>query len=183
MVERGDPTAGRLTDAVVHDLVPQLRQFLRARYRLVSDHDDLVQQALSDLHQYLSEGAFSAKSSQDLTALAFTILKRRIADRFRSEAKHFALSSTTHVHSQEPLAPSAETVVSYRELLATVIGFIAEMEESDRSLLLNEAAGPERTAPMPPAERQRLSRLRAQLRNLLQQRGVSPQDMKEDSDG
>ena len=182
MVEQSKPAVGGLTEADARALEPQLRKFLRARYRLVSDHDDLIQQVLGDLHLYLVKGALVARSIDDMTALAFTILKRRIIDRFREEAKHFAYVTKTYATS-ETVAPSAETVVTYKELLATVMNFMASMNESDRTLLFITTTGTERTAPMTPAERQRLSRLRAQLRSLLLQQGVSPQDIKKDFHG
>lgn len=180
MVERSNAHAGKLAEAAARDIAPQLEQFLRTRYRLVRDHDDLVQQTLSDLFRYLLNRNASETPPDELRALAFSILKRRVSDRFREEARNFALRSC-HPGDHESLAPSTETVASYRELLTTVLGFIAEMNENDRSLLLNEAIGSERALAMPAAERQRLSRLRGQLRQLLLRKGVSPQDIKEDT--
>lgn len=180
MVERSNRDAGKLAEAAALDIAPQLKQFLRTHYRLVPDHDDLVQQALGDLFRFLLNRSGSGTSPDELRALAFAILKRRVSDRFREDAKKFALQSRNQ-GGQESLAPSTETVAGYRELLAAVLGFIAEMDEDDRSLLLNEAVGSERNQAMPPVERKRLSRLREQLRQLLLLKGVSRQDMKEDT--
>jgi DNA-directed RNA polymerase specialized sigma24 family protein len=181
LVEPSNIDGNRLTDALVRVLEPQLKQYLRSRYRLVADHEDVVQETLADLHHLLVNRGNERLSIDSLTGLAFVILKRRVADRYRGGAKDFALAALAPSR-EEPLAPSSETVASYRELLLTVLGFIATMDPSDRSLLLDQAIGIERTA-MPPAERKRLSRLRAQLRDQLERRGVSPQDFKEDSGG
>lgn len=180
MVERSNSNAGKLAEAAALDIAPQLKKFLRTHYRLVPDHDDLVQQTLANLFRYLLNRSGFETSPDELRALAFAILKRRISDRFREDAKRFALQNSSN-SGQESFAPSTETVAGYRELLATVLGFIAEMDEDNRSLLLNEAVGSERTQAMPPAERKRLSRLREQLRQLLLRKGVSRQDMKEDT--
>lgn len=161
------------------EIAPDLRRLLKARYRLVADHDDLVQQTLLDLRDYI--GRNDQKEPVDLRRIAFTILKRRLIDRFRGDAK--AAADAVAGRAPEPLAPSTETVVSDRQLLFAVLGFIAEMAPQDRDLLLDEASGTERAGPMPPAMRQRLSRLRAQLRDFLQAKGVSASELREGNDG
>ena len=182
MAERGDRLARELVETAARDLAPELRRFLRSRYRLVSDPEDLVQETLSDLYRHLLGRDAAQVSNDELRALSFTILKNRVADRYRAEARAFAAKSAAGEQDIEAAAPSSERVAGYRELLTLVLGFMATMDESDRSLLWNEAVGSDRTAGLGAADRQRLSRLRARLRRLLLARGVSPQDMKEDSD-
>jgi DNA-directed RNA polymerase specialized sigma24 family protein len=161
-------------------IAPDLRRLLRSRYRLVPDHDDLIQDTLLDLQVYLRTRELDGPPDS-LRALAFTILKRRVMDRFREEAKSYAAGVIDA--SPEPTTQSAETVASYRQLLVAVLGLIARMDPADRDLLLDEAAGSDRQSAMSAATRQRLSRLRGQLREFLRQKGVSPGDLKEGNDG
>lgn len=182
LAEDSTHNVGGLADSSARVLTPALRQFLRSRFRLVSDHEDLVQQTLSDLHRFLLTRLPKRPYAEDETrALAFSILKRRVADRFRNEARSFAALELGRARNELSLEPSAETVAGYRELLGTVLNFIAEMDGADRQLLLSEALGTDRSGSLPPADRQRLSRLRERLRKRLAGLGVSSEDMKPES--
>jgi DNA-directed RNA polymerase specialized sigma24 family protein len=165
-------------------VAPVLRQHLRRRCRLLAgEHDDLVQQALEDLLRYLVTRLASPPAQAEWAALALTILKRRVADRFRAAATQAArnVEHTEDEALEEISDPGAllDEIVQYRRLLATVLRLLTELPPSDQALLLDEVdpARPSTTAPSTSTERKHLSRLRERLRQQLQQRfGVAPED-------
>lgn len=163
-------------------LSPLLRQFLRRRYRLLaSEHDDLVQQVLEGFLRFLSTHAGSIPPSTEWPAIGLTILKRRIADRFRDSALRAAVAIEELDEDEAQLVDQSagvDDVVRYRRLLSTVFVLISEMGSADQALLLDEVAtpgGPE--VAMSSTDRKRLSRLRESLRErLLLKFGVKPED-------
>src|SRR5436309_1919311 len=78
-------------DAVLADLRSRWMTWLRVRRRaLESVHDDIVQDALADLVQYLSGRGQHLHSTEEIRRIGFTILKRRVADVFRSQTLRWA---------------------------------------------------------------------------------------------
>lgn len=179
MTEKSSSELPAFSEPAIRSLIKSLRNYLGARYHFVADHEDLVQQTLADLY-----GAASAKqdgfAEQDqITPLAFTILKRRIADRFRIEAKEFAWAMLAE---NEQVAPSTEVVAMYRQRLALTMAFIAELPAADRMLLLHSSQDGDSFA-MPATDRKRLSRLRIQLRDLLERKALSSGKTRGGNDG
>ena len=163
-------------------LSPPLRQFLRRRYRLLaSEHDDLVQQTLEGFLRFVSARADRAPPAEEWPAIARTILKRRIADRFRDSALHAAVAiEDLDDNAQELVDQGADVddVVRYRRLLSAVAVLISEMNSADQALLLDEVA-PTSAPPvaMSSTDRKRLSRLRESLRERLRLKfGVEPDE-------
>lgn len=179
MTEPIPASTSLLTNAAIESISQALQKFVRSHYGLIANHDDLVQQGLSDLLDWLAARPLQTLVNTELTALAITIIKRRVADQYRTKLNEFANVELSETVSGTLSVPSTEHVVSYRQLLAVVLKAISNMTEVDRVLLLEAAQRdvPKRT--MSDNERQRLHRLRAQLRLKLQEQGISMQDMRE----
>lgn len=162
-------------------LAPQLAAQLRRRYRmLASDHDDLVQEVLENFVRFLDSHAGRLPPEEEWAAIASTMLKRRIADRFRRSLREVSRSIDETDDDAAEVADTAapvDEVVRYRRLLSAVLGLLAEMSDADRALLLDEAMPEEAREPMSASDRKRLSRLRDRLREGLRLRfGVAPDD-------
>ena len=165
--EGEDASIHRLTDEVVRELRPRLRQYLRSRYRALPDQEDVVQETLVDLHRAVATYRLSDDVDQSISRLAFAILSRRAADRYRRQLREAILVDLDPEDEHNPISPSAEAVASYRQLLTIAMEFIATLRPEDRSLLLDQAVGVVRQDAQSPALRKRLSRLRAELREVL----------------
>jgi DNA-directed RNA polymerase specialized sigma24 family protein len=177
--------ADRLVQLAASDIVPDLRAMLRGRYRLLAHlQDDLIQQTLSDLHGYLLAASKPDMSDEDLRAITFSILKRRVADAFRDDARRRALNEALDEPASEPTAPSAERVVRYRRMLQAVLRHVGELDPGDQALLLAEVTPGAEAGAMSPAQRKRLSRLRERIRAALERElGATPSDYLEHGRG
>lgn len=164
------PRAG--IDVQLAKLRPLWMNWLRLRHRsLVHAHDDIVQDATVDLIAYVSKDAQRKRSEEEIRKIGFTILQRRVADRFRAGVLEWA------EHSQPDELPSTDSssdldrALAYRKLLRAVMSMLAQLDGPSRDLLLgDEAIGPDAAAPLSAAQRQRLSRLRAELRRQLEEK-------------
>ncbi|MCI0627701.1 MAG: hypothetical protein L0387_39630 [Acidobacteria bacterium] len=160
--------AGSLGDLYT-DLHLRWIAWLRLRHRsLAHVHTEIVQDATTDLIQYLSEHKNQAHSDEDIRRIGFTILRRRVADEFRARTVQWAEDfPLDELPSTDP-SSNPEEVLRYASLLRAVTGLIARLNKPSRELLLRVEAGTDAAeVALSDAERQRLSRLRAELRRQL----------------
>ncbi len=150
-------------------IYPQWRAWLQLRHpALAFIHAELVQDAAADLTEYVLKLGDRRLSEDDVRKIGFTILKRRVTDAFRSKAiewvEHLPLD---RLPSNDPKS-DPEFSTRYTNLLRLAVGLIAKLDRHDRDLLLRDSSPgrPKRLA-MSAGERQRLSRLRARLRDEL----------------
>jgi len=144
----------------------ELGNYLRRRYRLLAnEHDDLVQQTLSDLFEATQKRS-EPIPDEALTALAYAILKRRIVDRFRRETRSVIEDMPSYELPEPHDGGSFDDRMHYRRLLRAVLVLVDELTPDQQALVLDESAS-DADGPRTPAQRQQLRRLREQLRNRL----------------
>ena len=171
VLSQRDPLTGPLTSAEAASVAEIARRYIRAHYRALPEQEDLVQETLVGLLQHLAGRGNPTLDPDQLAAIALTILKRRIADRFRQSVRSIvdtlspeALPSVAH-----PL--TTENVVSQRKMLLAVLVAILELSEEDRDLVMRgELSGSERDGPLTTAQRKRVSRIRMRLKDILAKR-------------
>ena len=158
--------------ALFAKLRPRWAAWLRLRHRALGHlHADILQDASVDLVHYLSRNSASAATDEDVARIGFTILRRRVADEFRSKALRWAEGAAPDDLPATNPSTDPEQVLRYTSLLRTVIGQLARLDRASRELLLRGETGSE--APLTDAQRQRLSRLRTDLRRrLLDELGI-----------
>ena len=142
-----------------------------------ADHEDLVQEALIGAAHWASRsGDVPTEVARRVT---MAILKRRIADYHRANAREWSQGSEEPT-SLGPVDP--RQIVIARALRATV-GFLADADDDDRrlvSLLVGSAPAPS-FDPLSARDRKRLQRLRSRLReHLLETLGDSLKEILED---
>lgn len=154
-----------------------LRSFLRRHYRLLAnEHDDLLQQTLADLFES-TRRTRAPLPDDELNALAYSILKRRIVDRFRRETRSVVENIDPAVVPEPHDEGTFDVRMHYRRLLRAVLLLVNELSPEQQALLLDEAppvrAGRARSA----AQRQQLRRLRESLRmRLVNEYGIRIDD-------
>ena len=159
--------------------IPSLREDLlrhvRTRLPGLSDlHADLVQETLLGLTQELRRRPDSYPASWrrnpsgppepdrgHFRALAITILRRRIADRFDAQTREW--SSRVLRGEDEPAHDRPEQRHVVKQLYAVLLEALRTESEEDRSLLIRAELEPGDHPPLSAAERQRLHRLRQRL--------------------
>ena len=153
-------------DVVLAELRLRWMAWLHLRRRaLESFHAEIVQDASADLLQYLSGRGQRLHSEEEIRRIGFTILKRRVADVFRSQALRWAEApQPDELPSSDPGA-DPERVLRYARLLRLVIGLVAKLDRPSRELLMRDSTIGAPNSPLSDAERQRLHRLRQQLRH------------------
>lgn len=167
-----------LSAYLAESVVPQLRRYLHARRLLVSSQEDLVQATLTDLIAYLRMREPPLPTPSAASALAITILRRRIADQFRHATRQ-ALDSLPP--QRVPVIAGShdiEAVVQYRELLRAVLSLLLDLSEEERKLLLWDVLQVQQPSPpLKPTARKRVERLRKRLRQRLHDRfGIAIED-------
>lgn len=157
-------------------LIPQWRAWLHLRHRSIAHlHADLAQQAAADLLEWMQVSPKTKLVEEDLRRLGFRILQRRVADTFRTRVIEWAHGGgDADIQGEDSVADARadanpEQAHHYARLLRSVMALLAELAAEDRALLLGDELGPPRQA-RTAAERQRLRRLRAQLREQLMER-------------
>jgi DNA-directed RNA polymerase specialized sigma24 family protein len=142
-------------------LRPQWRAWLRLRHRSLQPvHEDILQTTVADLLQYQLRHPDAVLTDKDVRSIGFTILKRRAADQYRSQVLTWADESVLeNIQSPDP-STDPEQVTNYARLLRAVLALLAKLDAPTRELLV-------RDGPLTDAERQRRSRLRADLRRQL----------------
>ncbi len=151
---------------------------LRGKYRaLAPDHEDLVQQTLSDVHRYFTNHRTWPDVEADIDRVAFTILHHRVVDKVRSDLSSLESGSSDDIWHVASDAPAVEYVVRFRRLLHLVMQELEGLGEADRLSLLDETLSRSDDSAKAPNERQRLSRARARLRAAVEARiGASVKD-------
>jgi len=142
-------------------LYPEWQAFLRRAYPGISaHHGELLQQTAEDVLTFAMSPSHPAV--RDWRLLAYRILHRRIADHFRSATRRWAELPEDLPDLNPQNDP--ERVAHFRALLRRVVAFMAQLSDSDRELLQRSAGENDSGVPLTEAERKRLSRLRARLR-------------------
>lgn len=148
------------------DLTPRMHRFvLRNAPHLAHLAEDLVQQSLANLLEFVGKrsGRISPEETQ---AVAFTILRRRIADHHRDTLRRIIQESSNESLPDVASGENIEHATSVRRILWSVLGFLAELDATERTLLLREELpGESMASPLAVADRKRLSRLRNRLRD------------------
>ena len=136
---------------------------------------------MADLVQYLSGRGQHLHSTEEIRRIGFTILKRRVADVFRSQTLRWAEApQPDELPSSDPGA-DPERVLRYARLLRLVIGLVAKLDRSSRELLMRDSTTGVPDSPLSDAERQRLHRLRQKLRREIEEiHGINVKEFMED---
>lgn len=154
-------------DVLHKKLHPRWMAWLRLYHRSLDQvHSEILQDASADLIQYLSRHERSVHSDEDISRIGFTILRRRVADEFRSRTIQWAEDFPMDELPNTDLSNNPEEILRYSNLLRAVIGLMAKLNKPSRELLLRGEYGAV-DVPLSDTERQRLSRLRAELRRQL----------------
>lgn len=149
--------------------------WLRIRHpSLGNSHADLIQQATTDLLQWLTRA--SRKPDIDtISRIGFRILQRRVADAFRAPEWRWAAlidvldSNDTRLGEADEQPPD---VLAFTQLLKAISAVVSDLSAHERNLLfrVSPAAGAERRDPLTTSQRKRISRLRKKIRKLLHER-------------
>jgi DNA-directed RNA polymerase specialized sigma24 family protein len=153
-------------DAIAQALGPRLGRYLSYHHFSLRDqHDDLVQTTLADTLKYLDAAPVSTVDEDEVARIAFTILKRRVADAFRDNARQWALQQSAE--PDEESAHDTAASVDFRRVLQAVIELMATLDPAERDLISQAALGTQLGRPRSDAERKALSRARASLKSKL----------------
>ena len=152
---------------ILQALGPRFRRYLAYHhFALREQHEDIAQAALADTLDYLKAQPGSGAADEDEVArIGFTILKRRIADAFRDNARQWALRHGGE--SDEPSTLGAADSLDYTRTLRAVVELMATLEPRERDLLAGAALGERFGRARSDAERKALSRARAILKERL----------------
>jgi hypothetical protein len=151
-------------DALLQDVRSQWHAWLRRRLpALEALHKDIVQDTAGDLVEYMSTHDRAELPNEDVRRIGFTILKRRAADATR----RWSSSASRQVSLTEAVEPAVSGELGraeeYRELL-----LMGTLDQESRELLVRgEYPTNGEPAPLSDAQRQKLSRLRHELRRKL----------------
>jgi DNA-directed RNA polymerase specialized sigma24 family protein len=169
----------------------ELSVYLRSHVPIFrNDHDDLLNDTLLALTQYIRGGSLGVPQSwsndkrpvrderSHLHKVAIVILKRRIADKFRGTLARQSQSLNAlndDVLDSEAVGPerrliSKERQLSVRRLLAVVRSALDQMPPEDRDLIALISQGVAPRAALSDRDRQRLSRIRKRLRTHIARR-------------
>jgi len=156
-------------DALLQDVRSQWQAWLRRRLpALESLHKDIVQDAAGDLVEYMSTRDRADLPDEEVRRIGFTILRRRAADATR----RWSSSASRQVSLTEAFEPAVSGELGraeeYRKLLRAVIELMGSLDQDSRELLVRgEYPTKGDPAPLSGAQRQKLSRLRHELRRKL----------------
>src|SRR5881628_3572118 len=79
---------------IIAEVTPRWKRWLRVRYGgLEPAHPDLLQEAFTDLVDYLRRAVPAALSDEEIRGIGFVILKRRVADAYRANVRETASST------------------------------------------------------------------------------------------
>ena len=156
-------------DALLQDVRSQWQAWLRRRLpALESLHKDIVQDAAGDLVEYASAQGRADLPDDEVRRIGFTILRRRAADATR----RWSSSASREVSLTESFEPAVSgepgRAEEYRKLLRAVIELMGSLDQDSRELLVRgEYPTKTKPAPLSDAQRQKLLRLRHELRRKL----------------
>jgi DNA-directed RNA polymerase specialized sigma24 family protein len=143
------------------------------------DHDDLVNETLLQLSRWLERHPFQESltaprnhddDAGELVALARVILRRRVADRHRMDAREWSRRVSAAAAERANVAPRArgpERELLLRQMLEITIGVLANLSSSDRDLIAIAGAAGRAASAMSPRDRQRLARARRRIRDAI----------------
>lgn len=165
---RPGPEADR---GAIEALLPGLRTHLLAYLRrhlpqLEADHEDLVQETLAGVVGWARRGERRKLPAPEAKALATVILKRRVADLFRVQARQWALHQAIDPKETSPTGPDARQLLLTRALRCAV-AFLADADPEDRELVTLLVGESSWNRPLTAGERKRLQRLRGRLRTYI----------------
>lgn len=178
MSECGRAQAGDVwwTRALV-DFAPRAKRYLRARFPAIRyQHDDLVGDTLADLTESLQRHGGGLPVSwyvcdepqqpdvDRFGQLAFTVLKRRVVDEFRTSAIRFSedIDSLPESQGPESLDTPIDRLVDLKRTASALFTTLESLPPDDRELIRDVALGGSEM-PMSDRDRQRLRRLRIEL--------------------
>ena len=158
-------------DELIRSLYVDWNNWLRGRHlRLATSHEELMQDAAAGLTQFLSN--HPNLPDPEIRKVAFTILRRRVADEFKSRVREWSRTDLSEIENlPDPADPVHQQRISH--LLTFVAGFLSEEISADDSALLARYQLAKTSDSLPPltdAERQRLRRLRLTLRTAIRER-------------
>jgi hypothetical protein len=159
-------------DALLQDVRSQWQAWLRRRLPALDTlHKDIVQDAAGDLVEYVSAQGRAELPDDEIRRIGFTILRRRAADATR----RWSSSAGRQVPLTEAFEPAMSgepgRAEEYRKLLRAVIELMGNLDQESRELLVRgEYPTKGNPAPLSGAHRQKLSRLRHELRSKLVER-------------
>jgi DNA-directed RNA polymerase specialized sigma24 family protein len=159
-------------DALLKEIRPQWLAWLRRRHAgLAARHEDIVQEASEDLARYLLGVATDERTDAEIRRIGFSILRRRVADVFRERVLAWNASLPLDQVPDTAGHADLERVLEYRTLLRVVMGLLASLDRESRDLIIrgHDPSIPD-DIPLSDAERQKLARLRAELRRQLMER-------------
>jgi hypothetical protein len=165
----------KVLERVLATAYPRWKAWLRLRHpSLRNFHAEIIQDAATDLTEYARSDRAPTLLDDDLLRIGFKILKNRMVDAYRSKTyRWFESLSPDQLPSASP-SSEPDARLRYAKVLRWVVGYVSRLSRNDRALILGrtELASSE-PASLSGANRQRLSRLRAQLRQeLLTTRGI-----------
>lgn len=157
-------------ESILASLQSDWRGWLRSRHRrLAALHQDLIQQASADLLEWLGKRE-ELPSEEDVRRVGFTVLARRAMDAYREEVKRWSQAQSEEREERpEPIDPGPESAFQYAQLLRAITHLLSQMPREDRELILRDELleGSDDFKAMTARERQRLHRLRQELRSKL----------------
>lgn len=161
--------------------LPNIERELRKHlfHRLPSrrdTHDDLVNETLLAVSEWMRTHGSPGLSSEPnpsidderhaLMAFSKVVLKRRIADQFRLDAREWTRRldmDSNQLAGVAQEAPAIEHDVLIRRMLEITIAVLAKMPREDRDLIAFTAGGAEGARALTARERQRLRRARVRI--------------------
>jgi hypothetical protein len=107
----------------------------------------------------------------EIQRIGFSILRRRVADAFRARILAWNDSEALDQVPDTAGGADVERVSEYSKLLRVVMGLLAALDRESRDLVVRGGnARAEGDAALSDAERQKLSRLRTELKRQLMER-------------
>jgi DNA-directed RNA polymerase specialized sigma24 family protein len=159
-------------DSLLQDVRSQWQAWLRRRLPALDPlHKDIVQDAAADLVEYVSSPDRADLPDDEIRRIGFTILRRRAADATR----RWSSAAGRQVSLTDAFEPAVSgdpgRAEEYRKLLRAVIELMGNLDQDSRELLVRgEYPAKGNPTPLSGAQRQKLSRLRHELRRKLAER-------------
>jgi DNA-directed RNA polymerase specialized sigma24 family protein len=171
----------------LEEIAREARRYLATRFpSLRAIHEDLVAESLLNLSERLIErssqypaawfASGEPEREQDrayLHRLAHTILRRRVADRFRGRAAAWAREASIDELPEAELGSARgdyERRLMAARMLKVCVEVLATLPEEDRELAATIGEARVGEGPRSAADRQRLTRLRRKLGNAIRER-------------
>lgn len=168
--------------------LPEVERFLRAdlhRRMAASEHDDIVSATLVGLVEWMKrkesfpaswvKGEPTEEERATFFKLARVIMRRRVADRYRFDARKLQALALAEAAAAAP-SPDRDRTILMVQMLAVAVVAISLLSREDRDLLAVE--GSLKRGTLTPRERQRVHRARAKIgEKIRDELGVSPDEL------